>query len=65
MSGLSLWHWLIVLAIFFMYGYPIGRVLGRIGYTPWFAILMFLPVANLIGLWAIAFARWPKKPITN
>jgi len=25
----------------------------------WWTILAFIPLLNLIGLWVLAFARWP------
>jgi hypothetical protein len=41
--------------------YPIGRILGRIGLSPLWCVLVFIPLVNLIALWAPAFADWPKK----
>ncbi|HYF60222.1 MAG TPA: hypothetical protein VEA81_14830 [Burkholderiaceae bacterium] len=36
-----------------------GRVLGRAGYSPWWVLLVLVPVVNLIALWVFAFVRWP------
>jgi hypothetical protein len=36
-----------------------GRILNRIGFSPLWAILMFIPLLNLIGLWILAFSEWP------
>ncbi len=41
---------------------PIGKILQRIGFSPLFALLLFIPVVNIIFLYAIAFRRWPKMP---
>ncbi len=41
---------------------PIGKILQRIGFSPLFALLLFLPVINIIFLYAIAFRRWPNLP---
>lgn len=36
-----------------------GRVVHKAGYSPWWALLTFVPLANLIGLWVFAFLKWP------
>ena len=41
---------------------PIGKILQRIGFSPLFALLLFIPGINIIFLYAIAFRRWPKAP---
>jgi len=38
---------------------PISKILRRAGYSGWWTIMAFLPVINIIGLWAFAFASWP------
>lgn len=37
-------------------------VIGRTGRTPYWALLAIMPLffAPTIGLWALAFCRWPK-----
>jgi hypothetical protein len=63
MEGMSLLHWAIVFVevciIWLIVGFPVARIMRRIGYSGWWSILVFVPVANLIGLWTLAFARWP------
>ena len=39
---------------------PSGLTLKRIGFSPWWALLCFIPVAALLGLWLLAFTRWPR-----
>jgi hypothetical protein len=41
---------------------PIGKILQRIGFSPLFALVLFIPLVNVIFLYAIAFRRWPKVP---
>jgi hypothetical protein len=41
--------------------YPIGRILMRIGLSPFWAILVLVPFFNLIGLWVLAFVEWPRQ----
>ena len=53
----GLWLVVIIAAI----AYPVGRILSRIGLSPLWTILAFVPVVNLIALWIVAFADWPGK----
>ncbi len=41
--------------------YPAGRILSRIGFSPLWSILMFVPLVNLIALWILAFTEWPER----
>lgn len=45
--------WALVLA-------PIWRILRRLGYNPWLSLLTLVPIVNLIALWRLAYARWPR-----
>jgi hypothetical protein len=63
MGGMSIWHWLILLPIFIgmilVIAVPIGRILGRAGFSPWWAIVYFVPLLGLAALWVFAFSAWP------
>jgi membrane associated rhomboid family serine protease len=61
MESMSIWHWLIVLIYLLVFGYPVTRILMRLGYSAWWVIIAFIPLANLIGLWVLAFVRWPRE----
>ena len=37
----------------------IGRVLRRAGHSPWWALVVLVPLANLVALWVFAYVRWP------
>ena len=58
---MSIWHWLIVLIVAVAVIYPAGRILGRMGLSPWWGILVIIPYVNFIALWVLAFARWPVE----
>ncbi|TPV99006.1 MAG: hypothetical protein USCAAHI_01557 [Beijerinckiaceae bacterium] len=60
MGSLSIWQWLIILIYLPVLGYPIVRILNRVGYSPWWVIIAFIPIVNLIGLWALSFVHWPR-----
>lgn len=60
MGSLSIIHWLIVLAIMFgVFGVPVLRIIQNAGFSGWWVILAFIPIANWVGLWIFAFSRWP------
>jgi hypothetical protein len=50
MGGVSVFHWLIVLVWIFGIGFPVARILGRLGYSKALAILAFVPLVNIITL---------------
>ena len=37
--------------------YPIGLILKKLGYSPFWAALVCLPIVNIIGLWVVAIGR--------
>lgn len=37
----------------------VARVLRRAGFSRWWALLVLVPVVNLVALWLFAYARWP------
>jgi hypothetical protein len=51
-------HWLVVLVIAGLL-IPIQRILRRAGFSGWWCLLLFVPFVNFIGLWVLAFKRWP------
>ena len=54
-------HWLVFAAVVAVIAYPIGRVLRRIGFSPLWAVLVFVPMVNVLGLWIFALSDWPKR----
>ena len=48
-----------------LFAIPAGLVLKRIGYSMWWALLCFIPVAALVGLWILAFTRWTPQAATD
>ena len=60
MHGYGPFHRLWFIVMIAVVIYPVGRILGRIGFSPLWSIVMFLPVVNLIALWILAFTEWPR-----
>lgn len=59
MYGYGPGHWFWFIIMIAIVAYPIGRILGRIGFSPLWAIAMFIPLLNLVVLWVLAFTEWP------
>ena len=59
MAGYGLGHWLVFVVMVAVVLYPIGRILGRIGLSPFWSFLAVIPLVNLIALWVLAFSDWP------
>jgi hypothetical protein len=41
---------------------PYWFIFKKAGFSPWLAVLMFLPLANLVILYVIAFSPWKVIP---
>jgi len=61
MGAFSLFHGLIVLGFAFVVCWPVARILRRLGFSGWWALLWIIPVVNLIALWVFAYGRWPRE----
>ena len=56
----SAWHWIVFAAFAALVLYPTGRILSRIGFSPFWSVVAFIPFANLAGLWFVALTAWPR-----
>ncbi len=56
----SIWHWLLFAVAAALILYPAGRILGRLGFSPLWAAIIFVPLANIVGLWIVALTAWPR-----
>ncbi len=63
MGSLSIWHWLIVLAMFSIVPaavvVPIAKILTKAGYSGWWVICFLIPGLGFVAMWVFAFSRWP------
>jgi len=62
MGSISSWHWLTDIFVVFLIvimAIPIAKILGRLGFSKWWTIVYFIPFVNIIGIWMLAYARWP------
>jgi hypothetical protein len=54
-------HWLFFIAVAAAVLYPIGRILSRMGFSPLWSVLAFVPFVNLVALWVLASIDWPEQ----
>lgn len=64
MTGYGLAHWIFFVAMVVLILYPVGRIIGRAGFSPFWSLLVFVPMVNVIALWIFAFSEWPSKRST-
>jgi len=50
---------LLILMIFVFIGWPWVRIVWKAGYSPWLGLLVFVPIANILFLYYLAFTKWP------
>jgi uncharacterized membrane protein YhaH (DUF805 family) len=54
----------IMLVFLALFAIPAGIVLRRTGHSPWWALLCFVPIAAMLGLWVMALTRWtPQRTV--
>jgi hypothetical protein len=39
---------------------PLGMILKRVGLSPFWTLLSFIPALGVPALWLLAFIRWPR-----
>lgn len=62
MMGLSIEHWLVLLAAAVIFGIPLWRIVTRTGHPGVMVILFFIPLVNVGVLWWLAYSKWPCVP---
>jgi len=65
MMGYGFGHWVAFAVTVAVILYPIGRILGRIGLSPFWSVVALIPFFNLVALWVLAFIDWPQIQRTN
>lgn len=52
-------HWVIVALVLLAWIIPAAKILSRLGLPPALSLLFVFPPLGLIGVWLLAFKRWP------
>lgn len=51
-------HILFIFLIIALVALPWSKILRRTGFSPWLAVLIFIPFVNIAFLWWFAQAKW-------
>ena len=68
MGSIGIPEFVVILAIVgmgLMLVWPASRICSRLGFSPWLGVLVVVPLANVLLLWFVAFAPWPKAPLSQ
>jgi hypothetical protein len=52
-------RWFLILSLLQLVAF--WKILGRMGFPPWLAIMASIPVVNLILLYYLALTPWPRE----
>ena len=44
---------------------PYWMIWKKAGFSPWFSLLILVPVANLIAIYVLAFSEWKVVPASR
>ncbi len=53
-GGWGFSHWLFFILMVAAILYPVGLILQKLGYSPFWSVIALVPVVNLLGLWIVA-----------
>jgi hypothetical protein len=51
------WHLLLLPAIILP---PFWMIFKKAGFPPWLSLLLFVPLINLVTIWAVGFSTWKR-----
>ncbi|HTV06392.1 MAG TPA: hypothetical protein VME86_13565 [Acidobacteriaceae bacterium] len=44
---------------------PYWMIWKKAGFSPWFSLLIFIPIVNIIAIYALAFSEWKVVPVSQ
>jgi len=63
-GGISIWSLLLILSIILLIILPLLvfiPVVRKAGFAGWWAILICVPIVNIVMFWVFAFVEWPVE----
>ena len=54
-------RWIAILSLLQLVAF--WKILGRMGFPPWLAIMASIPLVNLIVLYYVALTPWPRDHV--
>ncbi|HHP0484906.1 hypothetical protein LC147_11820 [Vibrio harveyi] len=58
MGGISVWQILIIIFGGIIPAWAIVRIIGKTGYSRWWALTMLIPIVNIVMIWVVATVEW-------
>ena len=58
-ASVSTWQIIIIVCIVALIIWPWFKIFAKAGFSGWMALLMLIPLMNVIMLFYLAFAEWP------
>jgi hypothetical protein len=58
-ASVSTWQIITIACIVALIIWPWFKIFAKAGFSGWMALLMLIPLVNLIMLFYLAFAEWP------
>ena len=59
--GLGFGEWVVLMVPIFLLLVPAWRIVTKAGYSGFWSLLIFIPLVNVIALFAFAFSEWPLE----
>lgn len=60
-GSLGLPELLVVACVAALIVWPATKICAKAGYTPWLGVAIMIPIANILLLWFLALADWPRR----
>jgi len=60
MRGFSIWHWVMLIVFAGLTILPFWKITKKAGFSGWWSLWIFVPMANVVWLYVLAFSRWPS-----
>lgn len=61
MASFGFWHLLMVVFWLAVFLVPAWRITQKAGFPGPLALLMLIPLVNIIMVWVFAFVKWPNQ----
>jgi hypothetical protein len=59
MGGVSVVHWIVLLAVLAIPVWVWGVIVKKAGFNPWWGLLVIVPLVNVVMLFVFAYSKWP------
>jgi len=57
------WTWVLGIAFQVVLLIPLWRIARKLGYPGWFAVVLWVPLVNLVALYTVAFGETPLESV--